>query len=307
MSERFDAYQAVTDTIIAALEKGVVPWRQPWTQAGNLPLSLSSKKPYRGVNVLLLALVGASYPSPYWGTYNKIAELGGQVRKGEKSTMVTFWRQILIKDTDENGKPVKKRIPMLRVYRVFNVEQADWPEGSKKPDPPVKPELVEHDPIAAAEAIVAGYPNPPVITRMLSDRAFYMPSTDVITVPELSQYQDAGEFYSTLFHEIGHSTGHKSRLARPDLASFSHFGDEKYSKEELVAELTSAFLSAHTGIEATLDNSAAYIEHWLGVLRGDHKLVVQAAAQAQKAADHVLGVVYAEPDEAAEKELVSAS
>src|SRR4051812_34442047 len=147
MSERFDAYQAVTDTIIASLEKGEVPWRKPWTQAGNLPLSLSSKKPYRGVNVLLLALVGASYPSPYWGTYNKIAELGGQVRKGEKSTMVPFWRQILVKDTDENGRPVKKRIPMLRVYRVFNVEQADWPEGRKKPDPPVKPELVEHDPI----------------------------------------------------------------------------------------------------------------------------------------------------------------
>src|SRR5439155_20687159 len=111
---------------------------------------------YRGINVMLLSLVGAQYGSLYWGTYKKISELGGQVRKGEKSTMVSFWRQILISDEDATGKPVKKRIPMLRVYSVFNVDQADWPEG-KKPQNPARPERVEHDPIAAAEAIVAGY------------------------------------------------------------------------------------------------------------------------------------------------------
>ena len=301
-TEKFDAYTAVTDTILEALEAGTVPWRRPWTSAGTLPLSLSTGRPYRGVNVMLLSLLGAQYDSPYWGTYKKIAELGGQVRKGEKSTMVTFWKKLTITE-EVDGKKQRKDIFMLRVYRVFNIDQADWAEGSKRP---ATPALVDHDPIAEAEAIVAGYPDAPPIHRTLSDRAYYVPSTDEITVPVIEQHASPEHFYSTLFHEMGHSTGHTSRLARPNLMTFSHFGDEKYSKEELVAEMTAAFLSAHAGIEVTLDNSAAYIASWLRVLKGDRKLVISAAAQAQKAAEHILGTTPApQAEDADEKVLVA--
>lgn len=303
-SDRTDAYEVITDQIIAALEAGTVPWRKPWTSAGTLPLSMSSGKAYRGVNVLLLALVGEPYASPYWGTYAQISERGGQVRKGEKSTRITFWKSLKITDK-ETGKP--KIIPMLRYFRVFNADQAEWPEGSKRPETPVKGELVEHDPIAEAEAIVAGFENAPQVTICRSDRAYYVPSEDTITVPELAQYQTPEAYYSVLFHELGHSTGHATRCNRKGIQTFSHFGDEKYSKEELVAEMTAAFLCAAAGIEITLDNSAAYIASWLRVLKGDKKLVVQAAAQAQKAAEHIQGISYAKDDApAAEKEMVAA-
>jgi antirestriction protein ArdC len=292
---KFDAYEAVTERIIAALEAGVVPWRKPWTSVGgNLPLSMSSKKPYRGVNVLLLAVANmeGNYTSPWWGTYAHIAERGGQVRKGEKSTLITFWKQINVTDK-ETGET--KRLPLLRVFRVFNADQADWEEG-KKPVTPIRGELVDNDPIDAAEAVVNGYPNPPVIIKRIVDKAYYTPIPDEITVPVIEQYQSVSEYYSTLFHEAIHSSGHKNRLNRPELMTFSHFGDEMYSKEELVAEMGAAFLCAHAGIEAeaTLENSAAYIGHWLAQLRNDKKLIVSAAAQAQRAAEHILGVSYAE-------------
>jgi antirestriction protein ArdC len=288
---KFDAYEAVTATIIKALEAGTVPWRKPWGASGTLPLSLSTKKAYRGINPLLLSLsaLEGGYTSPWWGTYKRISEMGGQVRKGEKSTMVTLWKRIKITETDEvTGEKKPKIIFMLRVYSVFNAEQADWAEGKEPVNPATS--RTQHDPIEAAEAIVAGYPDAPRITRTASDQAFYVPTTDEITVPEIGQYAHAEEFYSTLFHEMGHSTGHPSRLDRPNITSFSHFGDEKYSKEELCAEMTAAFLCAQAGIETTLDNSAAYLASWLRVLKADHKLIVQAAAQAQKAAEHVLGI-----------------
>lgn len=160
-----DAYDLVTETIIKALEDGTVPWRKPWTTAGSFPLSLSTRKPYRGINVLLLGLAGTQYTSPWWGTYKKIHEMGGQVRKGERSTVVTFWKKLRI--TEEiDGKKQPKDIFMLRYYRVFNADQADWTEG-RKPVPPVKGELTEHERIESAEAIVSGYANGPAIQRVL--------------------------------------------------------------------------------------------------------------------------------------------
>lgn len=296
-TERRDVYSIVTETVLAALEAGTVPWRKPWASAGTFPLSMSTKKAYRGINVLLLSLAGAQYASPWWGTYKKIAEMGGAVRRGESSTMVTFWKKLRITEKDEDGAETKRDIFMLRYYRVFNADQADWTEG-RKPASPERPDN-EVDPLAGAEAIIAGYRNGPSVTRKLSDRAFYTPHDDSIVLPELSQYESASEFYSTAFHELTHSTGHSSRLDRDGFRTFGHFGDTNYSKEELIAEMGAAFLCGIAGIDpdTTLPNSAAYLASWLKVLRGDRKLIVHAAAAAQRAADHICGVSFA-PSEA---------
>lgn len=291
--DKRDAYAIVTEAILTALESGTVPWRKPWSAAGVFPLSMSTKKPYRGINVILLSLAGAQHASPWWGTYKKITEMGGAVRQGEKSTIVTFWKKLRITE-EVDGEKVKKDIFMLRYYRVFNADQADWTEG-KKPVSPQRP-ANELTPYADAEAIMAGYRNGPTVTRKPSDQAFYLPSADTITLPELSQYSTADEFYSTAFHELTHSTGHPSRLARPGILTFTHFGSELYSKEELVAEMGAAFLCATAGIDPanTMPNSAAYLASWLRVLKGDRKMIVHAAAAAQRAADHIRGVSFAE-------------
>lgn len=291
-----DPYDEITDRIIAALEAGVAPWRKPWTSAGTLPLSMSSGKPYRGLNVMLLALTALEqgYASPYWGTFKQINERGGNL-KGAKSTVVTLWKTFRKVDP-ETGEP--RTMFFLKTFRVFNADQAVWPEGSKRPVLDV--ELADHDPIAEAQAIIDGYvggENGPAYRSIRSDSAHYVPATDSITVPELNQFATPEEFYSTAFHECGHSTGHRTRLARRELATFTHFGDEMYSKEELVAEMTAAFLCGHAGIETTLDNSAAYLANWLKALRNDKKLLVSAAGAAQKAADRIRGVSYAEPKE----------
>lgn len=279
---KFDAFQAVTDQIIALLEQGTVPWHKPWDDAA-LPMSLSTKRPYRGLNILLLqmAAMEKGYRSNWWGTYEQIAALGGQVRKGEKSTMITFWKPVVVED-EETGK--KKTIMFMRVFRVFNADQAD---GLSLPAAEPRPAV---EAIAECDAAVAVYlaTGPKLVIG--GDRACYSPALDEVRMPEREQFHAAEEYYGTLFHELTHSTGHESRLARKDLLSFHSFGDENYSREELVAEMGSAFLSAHTGIAVkTLGNSAAYLQGWIKVLRGDKRLVATAAAQAQKAVDLILG------------------
>jgi antirestriction protein ArdC len=296
-TERTDVYEQVTATVLAELENGKAPWHRPWNAAG-LPVSLSTNRPYRGVNVWLLAVAGLDYTSTIWGTYNKIAEKGGQVRKGEHSTVVTFWKKFLAKDKD-NPDDKGHSFMMLKFFRVFNVEQADWLDGMMPTLPaPDGPEL---EPVDAAEAIVAGYLDGPRIVRKPSDRAFYMPGPDVVTVPTIEQYQVVDEFYSTLFHELTHSTGHEKRLARKGVATFTHFGDDLYSKEELVAELGAALLCGMAGLDPTrtIPNSAAYLRSWSKAFTEDKRLLVQAAGQAQKAADRVLGALYVEQSEEA--------
>ena len=153
----------------------------------------------------------------------------------------------------------------------------------------MKPQSFEHDPIEEAEAIQLAMPNRPQVNIIQSGRAFYSPSRDSVTVPELSQYAKPEEFYSTLFHELAHATGHKSRLNRDGITHFCSFGSTDYSKEELVAEMTAAFLCGHCGIDnATIANSAAYLQGWIKALKGDKKLAVMAGAQAQKAANYIL-------------------
>ena len=287
---KFDIYQHVTDRIITALEEGVVPWRKPWAEDG-FHMSLSTGNPYRGMNQLLLGIQSwpeyGDYKSPWWGTYKQITERGGQVRKGEKGTQIVYWGSFEPKKGTPNPKTGKvDPVWLARYFSVFNADQADDLEL------PATEEVEHHDPIETAEAIVEGYPSPPD-RRDGGGRACYSPANDSIQVPKHDAFDVNEEFYSTLFHELVHSTGHEKRLKRSGITDFDAFGSHQYSKEELIAEMGAAFLCAHAGIEQdTLGNSASYIGSWLKRLQDDKRMVVHAAQAAQKAADHILGITY---------------
>ncbi len=282
---RRDLYEEVTNAVIEALEAGTIPWHQPWKAPSDMPTSLSTGRSYRGVNAFLLTMKTSAkcYCSKWWGTYKQISERGGQVRKGEKATTVVFWK-FLEREDEETGK--RKSIPMLRGFSVFNVDQCDT-ENMKLPTEP-EPSYVE--PVVLAEKIAAGYLADGPTFKPGGDRAYFSPSEDVVRVPEPCYFKSQDAYYSTLFHELTHSTGHKSRLARPDLLAAHHFGDPSYSREELVAEMGAAMVCAIAGIEqVTVPQSAAYVQSWLKVLRADKRAVVVAAGQAQKAADMIAG------------------
>jgi len=286
---KVDPYQVITDRVITLLEQGIVPWQKPWYGGQTLPRNLASGREYRGVNVFLLHAM--SYASPFWLTFNQAKELGGTVRRGEKACPVVFWKWL---EAEEDGE--RKRVPLLRYYSVFNVAQCDGIPADKIPSLSVTRR--EHNPITEAERIVAGMPKCPEIRSGL-DRAFYSPSGDFVRMPAPGQFRSGEDFYSVLFHELTHSTGHESRLNRKGVCGtegeWSAFGSTPYAKEELVAEMGAAFLCGQAGIaERTLDNSAAYVSSWLQRLKDDRRLVVHAAAQAQKAADFILGRQFAE-------------
>ena len=281
--EKADVYQIITDRIVEIMEKGVTPWRKPWN--GGIdggPRNLVSKKHYQGINAFLLSCI--PHTTPYWLTFKQAKEMGGNVRKGVEGTPVIFWK--IYEKEDATAEDGKKRLPVLRYYTVFNADQC---EGIKAPDEDL-PEWPEHERIEQAEAIQLAMPNRPKVIYGGS-RAFYQPAFDTVTVPELKRFEKPEEFYSTLFHELAHSTGHESRLNREGISGFHFFGDNAYSKEELVAEMTAAFLCGHCGIEnATIENSAAYLQGWIKALKGDKKLAITAAAHAQKAANYILNI-----------------
>ena len=280
-----DVYQIVTDKIIGMLESGAVPWRRPWSSAG-LPRNLVSKKPYRGINHFLLS--ASNYVSPLWLTLRQANELGGSVRRGEQSTLIIFWKidQKEEEPTEPGDEEAQRRF-LLRYYRIFNLEQCDLPQGVLDKLPQV--ETHDHDPIAAAELIVANMPQRPAL-ETAGTKAFYSSLSDRVTMPPRDLFTTAEEFYGTLLHELTHSTGHKTRLARETITEAAPFGSPTYSKEELCAEMGSAFLCAEAGISpVVIENQASYIAGWLSKLRDDRKLLVYAAAQAQKAADFILG------------------
>jgi antirestriction protein ArdC len=281
-----DVYTWVTERIITALENGVIPWRRPWLLA-HAPMNLASGKAYNGINVFTLAIAGEKYTSRYWVTRKQCRDRGGSIRKGEKSSMIVFWKVGDRKDKetgevirDANGKPKKS---FLLIYsNVWNVEQCD---GLEYPKPENDRPTV--DPIEACENIMASFTDCPPITHG-GDSAYYSQKRDAIGMPPMQNFNGNAEYYSTLFHECVHSTGHESRLNRNLTGSF---GTSDYAREELVAEMGAAMLCGVAGIECkTLDNSAAYIASWLKRLKNDNKLVVTAAKQAQAASEYMQGV-----------------
>jgi antirestriction protein ArdC len=284
IKSKVDVYQIVTNQIIEMLEQGTIPWSRPWQL--HCPMNLVSKKAYRGINVFLLdySTRQQGYSRPYWISYKQAQQLGGQVRKGEKSTIVVFWKFIAVKERDENGETKAKEVPFLRYYRVFNVEQCDIPDG-KIP----QTSKLDFNPVDQAEEIIANMPNRPGIKFDGNNRAFYSRITDSVHLPPKERFKIESGYYSTALHELIHSTGHPSRLNRKTLTESHSFGDHNYSQEELIAEMGSAFLCGTCGIERTIDNSAAYIQSWLKALKNDKRMVVRASSQAQKAADYILG------------------
>jgi len=285
-------YEVITSQIVEQLERGVVPWARPWKVDGLAPSNLVSRRPYRGINVFLLGFRAAS--TPWWLTFRQAKALGGSVRAGERSTPVIFWRWV---DRDERGiegtssgsERRRERLPVLRYYSVFNLDQTEGIDLAKVPA--VDPSAI--DDVPTAEEIVARFPDPPAIEHLAQPRAFYRPLTDSVTMPPRSAFERTEGYYSTLFHELTHATGHAKRLARPgfDKNHASPFGSEPYAREELVAELGAAFLCGEAGLEPDISNSAAYIDHWRQQLSRDSRLVITAAQQAQRAADFILGRV----------------
>lgn len=274
-------YDQITERIISLLEKGTVPWRKPWTAQTGMPRNLISKKPYRGINAFLLHAM--QYESPFWLTYRQAAELGGHVRKGEKSCPVVFWKQLEIEDKDTGEKD---KIPMLRFYYAFNVAQC---EGLKNAPAPAA-----ETPVSRPEGIIEAMPQRPEIKHGMA-LAAYSPSTDTVLMPDRARFEKDSGYFSTLFHELVHCTGHATRLNRSTLTESAGFGSNPYCKEELVAEMGAAFLCGQAGIgETVLENSAAYVQNWLENLQNDRKLIVQAAALAQRAADFILGTKFDE-------------
>lgn len=280
-----NVYEIITEQVLKRLEEGEIPWKKPWI-GGEFPKNLITKKEYRGINSFLLQC--NKYASPYWLTYKQANDLGGHVMAGEKSNLVVFWKQLNIKEkgNGESEEITEKTIPMLRYYRVFNVEQCEGLDEKKVPQIEVNQDF---QPLEVCEEIIQGIPEKPTIKHE-EPRAYYRPSEDFVNMPK-PEYFDKPEFYySVLFHELGHWTGHEKRLGRMKQGELSSFGSEKYSKEELVAEMTAAFLCGKCQIEQqTIDNSVSYIQSWLKALKNDPKMVVLAAAQAQKAADYIVG------------------
>jgi antirestriction protein ArdC len=289
-SPKTTVYQIVTDKITALLASGTAAWRKPWKSihgtSGVRPMNYKTKRPYSGINFFLLL---CEFDNPYFLTFKQVGEMGGKVIKGEKSTPVFYWNWMHL---DANGQKVKTReeadksIPYLRFYKVFNATQIEGIEFAK---PPVI-ELKNNEKIDRCEAIVNGCKNL-TLEFINKAKAYYSPSLDVVNMPKIEQFDNSEEYYSTLFHELGHWTGHHSRLDRfKTNARPAAFGSAEYSREELIAEMTSAFLCFDCQIDLPklLQNQAAYLQGWLNVLKADVKMVVTAAAQAEKAAKFIL-------------------
>jgi antirestriction protein ArdC len=271
------SYDRITERIVSLLSQGTVPWHKPWSVQTGLPRNLITQKPYRGINVFLL--MAMNYESPNWLTLRQANAMGGQVKPGEKSCPVVFWKPMKVKDK-ESGED--RKIPFLRLYHVFNVTQC---QGLKNIPPANDSAFIQTVP---AE-LVANMPRRPAIKHGMA-LASYSPASDVVDMPDPARFQSEDHYYATLFHELVHATGHENRLKRAGIMERNGYGSDPYAREELIAELGGAFLCGHAGIvDRTINSSAAYLEGWLKALKQDSTLIVHAAAQAQKAADFILG------------------
>lgn len=272
-----DVYKLVTDRIIEQLEKGTVPWQRSWRTAG-IPRNAITGRPYKGLNALMLACLG--YEQNLFLTYSQVnKELKGRIKQGEHGHVITWWKsnksQVGEEQTEDKAKAY------LRYYTVFNISQC---EGI--PDTYSVPQR-EETALPLCEDIVKNMPQCPEIKHK-GHPAFYHPLDDFIQMPKRNTFKSDAAYYSTLFHELVHSTGHHSRLRRKDLIEMAEFGSEPYSHEELVAEIGTCFLQSMTGTESEFENSAGYIQGWLSALKNDKRFILSASAMAQKAVDFIL-------------------
>ncbi|HUT86361.1 MAG TPA: zincin-like metallopeptidase domain-containing protein [Elusimicrobiales bacterium] len=276
-----DVIAKITDKIIEKMESGKLNWNKPWT-AGAMPQNFISKKAYRGWN--LFATMFNEFESPYYLTFNQIKKLGGSVKKGSKGTPIVFWNKLNKVTKDANDEEVTKGFLLAKDYVVFNAEQIEGIDFG----------TIEKNELGTCEELeqaISEMEIPVKIKHGLSDRAFYTPTFDYIQMPEKAQFKSEGEYYSTLVHEVIHSTGHNARLNRLSLND-AKFDNKKhsYSYEELVAELGASYLTAMYGIstEQTEKNSAAYLQGWLKTFKADKQMLYKASADAQKAVDYIV-------------------
>ena len=292
-STKLDVYQIVTDRVIALLEQGTVPWQKPWADAG-IPMNVLSKRPYRGINLWIL--LSLDYERNLFLTWDQLKKIGGSVNKGEQGHVVVYWKVNTKKDENEEGGKEKK-MRLLRYYKVFNIAQCrnlpeDLTSQSISASNASPEQIVEgkKDPILECEHIINTMPRSPLII-FTGKNAFYDIQKDEVVLPKMKTFKSSEAYYTTLFHELVHSTGHEKRLNRPTLTQMAEFGSEPYSIEELIAELGAAYLSSFSGIlTKNIKSSAAYIKGWLSKLKDDKKFIVQASGNAQRAVDYILNV-----------------
>ena len=277
-------YEMVTDRIVKQLENGIIPWEKPWTGVRSGAYNRVSKKSYSLLNQMLLSKEGE------WATFKQWTELGGKIKKNEKSSIVVFWKVLPVEEVQEDGTKIIKQIPLLKYINVFHISQVEGVEPLKQE------ELKENEPIEKAESVLKDYWERENITVefVLGNDAYYSPSRDLIRLPLFEQFKDANEYYSCAYHESIHSTMNENRCNRvaERKDKLVAFGSEEYSKEELVAEIGSANLMNIIGIETrkSFRNSSAYIQNWLSVLRNDVRFIVSASSKAEKAVNYILNI-----------------
>lgn len=278
-----DVYTIITEKIIERLEKGCVPWQQQWNDTG-LPKNLISGKPYRGINIMLLASLG--YQENLFLSFKQIQDIGAKVKKDEKGHQVIYWNYLQKMEQEieiPDEKAEFKKTATLRYYTVFNISQCEnIPQDLLKTAriPVTNP---------SCEYVIENMPDVPLI-RHKENKAYYSPLEDFVNMPKQKSFKTDDGYYSTLFHELVHSTGHHSRLNRNTLIEMAEFGSDTYSHEELVAEIGTCYLQSYTAIESQFEQSAAYIQGWLWKLKNDKRLIISAGHAAQKAVDYILNL-----------------
>jgi len=304
-----EMYTIITEKLVAQIEKsGKLPWQKPWKTSKtilrsgriinpNEPMNYVSKRNYSGVNFWLLQC--NEFTSNYWVTFKQMQGLKGKLKVNaetgkteQKATPVVFW-DIKKIEVEKDGNKEEKTIFFLKYHSVFNFDQIDFETQPKEIIADVvKEEIKEIDPIEAIEQLISNIPNCATISNDGGNRAYYRPSTDSIHMPKRDHFTSSESYYGVKIHEIAHSTGHAKRLNRGTLTNNDGFGKEIYSKEELVAELTSSFVLGVTGIstDKTEMNSAAYLQSWIKALKNDTKMIFWASKEASKATNYILNI-----------------
>jgi len=274
IKQKTSVYERVTNRILENLKKGVVPWRKSWQF---VPQNFYSKHEYKGCNFALLSC--NAFTSPYYATFKQIKQSGHNVKKDSKAEMIVFWKfRKIIAESDEDEDKV---IPMIRYYNVFNIEQTTIEVDNEN----------QNKQIVSAETVINSSQNLPEIQHINKLSAHYSERDDVVNVPSMNLFESSEDYYSVVFHELIHSTGHRSRLNRATIANYFKSKEER-AKEEMIAEIGASYLCAYCGIENfVLESESSYIDHWLSILNNDKRIFIHLASQAQKAAEFILSSI----------------